>query len=434
MTLLNPARAVNLFLCLIFLLLVGCAKQPVKQAYVAKTAPKIQPTTEIAASQQGKPKPLTGANATIWDRLISLYALPPVNNERIERELQKYLSNPEYLISIQRRAAPYLYFILDEIEARQLPGELALLPAIESAFLPHALSGSKAAGLWQFMPATGRDFGLKQNEWYDGRNDIYASTRAAATYLKQLAKLFDDDWFLALAAYNAGQSNIKQARQKNSDNNQPTDYWSIHFRGETMGYVPRLLAMAKIFANADEYNIPLRRIPNQPYFEVVMVDSQIDLSLAAKMAQIPINKFFILNPGYKRLSTAPEGPHRLLIHAHKVKEFTQRLTRTDKADRVKNTRYKIKRGDSLSRIAKQYHTTVNALRASNGLASNKIRAGDFLYIPCAGVAQIYIVKKGDTLWGIARQFAVRSKDIADWNNISLTEVLRPGQRLITKQG
>jgi len=293
------------------------------------------------------------------------------------------------------------------------------------------------------MPATGRLFGLKQNWWYDGRRDVFTSTKAATSYLKQLSKTFDNDWFLALAAYNAGRGNIKKAIRKNQRNELATDYWSLALRKETKNYIPRLLAIAKIFANAEKYNIPLLKIPNSPHFAVVDIHSQIDLTVAAGMANTSVADFSILNPAFKRASTDPDGPYHLLIHTDKVERFKAELAVTLKKDRIKWGRHLVKAGENLGVIAKSYKTTVNALLKSNHLANSNIRVGQQLLIPtsltiAASKAsrknnQLYTVKKGDTFWDIARQFDVRSKDIANWNNISLNKTLQPGQKLIIKE-
>ncbi|MEO1879482.1 MAG: LysM peptidoglycan-binding domain-containing protein [Methylococcales bacterium] len=452
MTLLNSKHSVNFLLYFILLYLSGCAEVPSKHLAINQTAAEIHPVSfnqKIATKAVSKNhsrkaiKPSSMPHKTVWDRLFALYALPEIDNARIEQEIQGYLKHPNYLTKIQQRAEPYLYFIVNEIEAKQLPGELALLPVIESAFLPNAVSKSKASGLWQFMPATGRFFGLKQNWWYDGRNDIYASTQAATTYLKQLGKLFDGDWLLALASYNAGKGTISKAQRKNIKKNLATDYWSLSLSDETRKYVPKLLAIARIFANTEKYKITLHPIANKPYFSRVNIESQIDLSLAAKMAQTSIDNFLNLNPAHKRWTTDPDGPYHLLVHTEKSQTFKTQLASTQKKDRLQWIRHKIHSGENLSVIAHRYHTTVNALRQSNRLSSNTIRTGRYLLIPGSlgqlrsnlnkTRQQLYTVKKGDTFWDIARHFSVKSKDIAHWNNLSLSKILRPGQKLIIKE-
>ncbi len=447
MTQFNAYKSSKYFLTLILLIIVGCAEQPINHSVFNEPPPShfqqaYAPKTYNIARAKSL-KSFFYSHKTVWDRLLSLYALPEVKNERIDREIQRYLKHPEYLSKLQKRAAPYLYFILDEIEAKNLPGELALLPVVESGFNPNAISKSKASGLWQFMPATGRLFGLKQNSWYDGRNDIYTSTQAATTYLQQLSKLHNNDWFLALASYNAGKGNIRKAIRKNLQNNLPTDYWSLPLREETKAYVPRLIAIATIFANAEKYNITLQDIPNKPHFSIVDIESQLDLRIASDLAGIHINEFISLNPAFKRGTTSPKGSHRLLINTDKASIFKRKLSRTAKKDRIRKytqNSHKVVAGENLSIIAKNYHISVHALRKANLLTTNNIRAGQFLRIPTSAnkvskaKKHLYVVKKGDTFWDIARQFSVSSKDIAHWNNLSLSKALFPGQKLIIKKG
>lgn len=453
MTQFNIHKSVIAIFFIFLLIITGCAEHPINQTVLNEPPPS---NIELANTKKPKTfvhtKPIKSffvSHNTVWDRLLSLYALPEIENSRVDKEIQRYLKYPERLSTIQQRAAPYLYFILDEIEAKNIPGELALLPIVESAFNPKAVSRSKASGLWQFMPATGRLFGLKQNDWYDGRNDIYTSTQAATDYLKQLSELHDDDWLLALASYNAGKGTIRKAIRKNLQNELPTDYWSLNLSQETMSYVPRLLAIAKIIANSEYYGISLQQIPNKPHFKVVDIKSQLDSQIASDLAGIHLKDFTTLNPAFKQGTTDPKGPFHLLIHTDKASIFQDRLAQTAKKDRVKvkpnlrkfYNRHKVKAGENLSIIARNFHTSVYSLRKENNLSNNKIRAGQFLSVPLSAKKsaaivkkQLYIVKKGDTFWEIARQFSVRSKDIASWNNISLTKTLYPGQKLIIKKG
>src|SRR5690554_706113 len=218
---------------------------------------------------------------SLWDRLFDSYSLPPVEHEDIDRELEWFINHPGYVDRVQKRAEPFLYSIVKQFEKHNVPGELALLPVIESAFQPDAVSPAKAAGLWQFIPSTGRIYGLKQSRSYDGRRDVYASTRAAIKYLKKLHSDFNGDWLLAIAAYNCGEGAVARAIQKNEARNKPTDFWSLDLPEETRVYVPRLLAVAKLFAEAEQYGIDLHYIPNEALFKPVKIDTQLDLALAA---------------------------------------------------------------------------------------------------------------------------------------------------------
>ena len=327
-------RHVNLLVLLMTLIAAGCthnAKDAMtvaelshedNNAYVDHYYQNYQPINKTEINKAAEAQ-----KDTVWERLLSLYSLPKIENERINREIDWYLNHPQALNTIQHRAEPYLHLILDEIEAKNIPGELALLPVVESAFVPNANSRMDASGLWQFMPATGRMFGLQQNDWYDGRRDVYASTKAATTYLKQLSQSFDGDWLLALASYNWGKGNVKKSIERNEDNNIPTDYWSLRMPDETANYVPRLLAIAQIFAHAEKYNVNLHHIPNKPYFEVVNLDSQLNLNKAAEMANMSLHDFLNLNPAFNKSKTAPEGsgPRRLLIPVEKAESFKENL-------------------------------------------------------------------------------------------------------------
>jgi len=448
----------------VFLALYVCAGCST-QANISKLDLKETPLVENVpikipdAPEFNKPKPSKQAgikNNSIdktpenaWVRLFNLYALPEYNNSRIDKELNWYLKHRNYLNRIQQRAEPYLYNILEEIEDKHIPGELALLPVIESAFLPHAHSRSQAAGLWQFIPATGRMYGLKQNWWYDGRRDIYASTQAATTYLRELADLYEGDWLLALAAYNAGKGRVSKAIKVNQQHHLATDYWSLKLPRETMSYVPKLLAVTKIFANAKRYHLKLHPIANTPVFQAIDIGSQLDLSKAAEMANTPLNDFFKLNPGFIRWCTAPDGPHRLLIPVNKAVLFKQNLARLPAKERMQWLRHRIKPGDCLGSIAKKYKTSVTAIRQVNHLANNQIRAGRYLLIPASHKRVkhyafkqnsyrpkeqhfFYTVKSGDTFWDIARKFSVSSKNIAVWNKLRLSSILHPGQKLLIK--
>ena len=472
MSQINSNRSLSLLSFLILTIASGCSQQPAKNAFNISQKPPVVSRDDYSIRTTGSKlsrKKLTTSvfrsvkkeNRNIWDRLVSLYALPEVENERIDRELTWFLNHPDYLVRVQKRAEPYLHLILEEIESKNIPGELALLPVVESAFRPDAYSSADASGLWQFIPSTGRLFGLKQNNWYDGRRDIYASTQAATSYLKELSETFEGDWFLALASYNYGKGNVQKSIEKNLANDLPTDYWSLSLPNETFTYVPKLMAVAKIFANPEQYNIPLQDIPNEPYFEVVNMDSQLDLKKAAELANTSMEEIVKLNPAFKKWCTAPNGPHRLLIPVDQAETFRENLANLPVEQRVskktilfaqkrpnragRSLRHKIRRGESLNTIAKRYRTTVAALRKTNRLSGYNIQAGRYLTIPSKNFAKIrsasskpsaekliYTVKKGDTFWKISRQFSVSSADILRWNKLASNKSLKAGQKLIIK--
>jgi membrane-bound lytic murein transglycosylase D len=485
----NFNRSVNFLLISISLIVTGCSDTPKEPLSINDQAPATSAQNNSYVYHPYRTlrkhkfnKTASTHKNTVWERLLSLYSLPDIKNPRIDRELYWYLEHPTSLAILQQRAEPYLNHILDEIEAKDIPGELALLPVVESAFVPDAYSKADASGLWQFVPSTGREYGLQQNDWYDGRRDIYASTKAATTYLKELSETFDGDWLLALASYNCGKGRVKKSIERNEYRNLPTDYWSLDLPEETEDYVPRLLAIAKLFAHADEYNIHLQHIPNRPYFEVVDIKSPIDLHKAAKLANTPLHSFLKLNPGFNRSSTAPQGPHRLLIPVSQAKEFKKNLAmlpyservtlkqydeevvaeihpqekHEEKSARIRGnevktilTQYKVKTGENLTSIANKNNTTIKSLRLANNLAGNSVRSGTRLLIPSeaksnsipllatasktkSANAQVYAIKKGDTFFNISQRFSVTPKDIANWNNITLKTALIPGRKLTIK--
>jgi len=261
-------------------------------------------------------------NDNAWYRLQQGMKLTTVSNRRVSAQLKWFMEHPGYLQRVMERARPILPFVLDELERRNLPSELALLPVVESAYQAFAYSHGRASGMWQIIPSTGRFLGLKQNWWYDGRRDIIESTHAAITYLETLAKQFDGDWELALAAYNAGPGKIRGAVRYNKKRKHPTDFWHLtKIRKETRDYVPKMFALKELFANPEKYQLDLVPVNNQVSYEIVELDGQIDLALAAELAGITVNQLYQLNPAFNRWATAPDGPHRLLLPRGKAEQF-----------------------------------------------------------------------------------------------------------------
>lgn len=396
---------------------------------------------------KSKTKVMSGQYGSVWERLLALYALPEVDNERVDRELEWYLDHPDYIARIQKRAEPYLHLILNEIEAKNIPGELALLPVVESAFRPDAYSPADASGLWQFIPSTGNDFGLQQNEWYDGRRDVYASTKAATTFLKNLGDSFDGDWFLALASYNYGKGNVIKSITRNEEQALPTDYWSLHLPKETSDYVPRLLAIAKLFANAEEYDIPLQPIPDKPYFEVVNIESPLDLRKAAQLAETPIDKFLKLNPGFSGTMTAPQGPHRLLVPVEKAQSFKTKLAQLPYEERFDLKRYneerlaqlavyeekraaKVQREEEkaaarpriITAAADEERKTLKSSRHEGAKILAKVKAKRLM------LAQ-HTVKSGESLSVIASRNHMSVKELAQANHLKANTFVRKGMVL-----
>jgi len=394
----------------------------------------------------------------IWDRLRSGFSLSIPDDPRVEREWEWYASHPDYLERIQERASLYMHFILDELNKRDLPTELALLPVVESAYQPFAYSPGQAAGIWQFIPSTAHELGLKQTWWYDERRDVVAATRAALDYLGQLNSQFDGDWALTLAAYNAGAGNVAKAIRRNQRLGRPTDFWSLDLPAETETYVPKLFGIAKLFQDPEAAGLTLTRIPDKPYFTEVDVGGQIDLGVAAQMAGLSLDKLHLLNPGCNRWATDPEGPYDLLIPVEQREQFERALAELDPDKRLRWDRYQIRHGDSLSRIAHRYQTTVGVLREANNLKSNRVVAGHHLLIPVATAADIeyrkesgatalaaargasessrpthYVVRAGDTLSEIAQRNDLSVRELIRWNSLSAKGWLHPGQKLALEQ-
>lgn len=392
---------------------------------------------------------------TIWPRIRGGFQLETgLEHKSVQRQLEWYSSHQDYIDRVMVRSEPFLHFILTEIESRNMPAELVLLPIVESAFQPFAYSHGRAAGIWQFIPATGRLYGLKQDWWYDGRRDIYASTKAAIKYLDNLASIFDGDWLLALAAYNSGPGTVQKAIRRNKQRGKPTDFWHLTLPKETSAYVPKLLALKELITQPREYGITLRCIPSAPGFVQVDAGSQIDLALAAELAQVDLETLYSYNPAYNRWATGPSGPHSLLLPAESAETFTTNLAALPEDKRIKWSRHRIKTGETLSTIAAKYHTTISHLKKANNIRSNMIRAGQYLVIPVAsrnradytltasqrqksiqnsshGKNRItHIVQSGDSFWKLSREYNVNMYKLAKWNGMAVRDKLKPGQEIV----
>ena len=390
-----------------------------------------------------------------WYRLQQGMKMNAVDNKRVTTQLNWYLKHPAYLQRVMERARVVLPFILDEIEARDLPTEMALLPIVESAYQTFAYSHGRASGMWQIIPSTGRFLGLKQNWWYDGRRDIIESTKAALNYLDSLGKQFDGDWELALASYNAGPGKIRSAVRYNKKRNRKTDFWHLtKIRNETKAYVPKLIALKTLFSNPDDYGIELLPIENTITYDIVELESQIDLALAADLAGITINELYQLNPAFNRWATAPKGPHKLLLPKGSSEQFQQALAKLPAEKRINWVRHKIKSGETLSEISQKYRTTTALIKNVNKIRGTQIRAGKYLMIPTAtrslntytmsknsriskiqntkrkGNKQTHIVRSGQSLWSISRKYGVSTAALAKWNGMAPIDTLRVGQKLV----
>lgn len=451
-------RSIRLLTVTLIIFLASCGLTPSKQdTDTSEAAPAPTAQAKPSPPPVSIAKPSEQAEQDLWVRIRDGFSLGPYTQDQLDQYVNWYASHPEYIERVFTRGQRYLYHIVERVEAQGLPLEIALMPVVESAFDPFAYSYATASGMWQFMSGTGREYGLKQNWWYDGRRDIIDSTDAALAYLERLHNLFDDNWLHALAAYNTGQGRLQRSINRNAKAGKPTDFWSLSLPRETRAYVPQLLALSKIIANPAEYDIELPDMPNAPYFVAVDIDSQLDLARASELADISMDELYLLNPGYNRWATDPEGPHRLLIPSTHADGFTNALAAIPTAERISWQRYSIKRGDSLIKIAKRFNTSPEALRTANNLKSSRIRAGDTLLIPSAseqsehyafsatqrrassqnkskgsnGSTKVnYVVKKGDSFWRIANQHKVSVSSLAKWNGMSSRDTLKPGQKLV----
>ena len=376
-----------------------------------------------------------------------------INKRSVKDKIAWFARNQEYMNRVADRAQPYLFHIITKLKERDMPLDLALLPIVESAYQPFAYSPSRASGIWQFIPGTGKRYGLKQNWWYDGRRDIVAATDAALDYLEMLHKRFNGNWFHALAAYNSGEGNVEKAIRRNKKKGKKIDFWSLRLPRETRSYVPSLLAVAEVLKNNDKHNISFKAIPNKPHVENIDIGSQIDLATVAKLSGLTIDEVYTLNPGFSRWATDPKGPHRLLIPIDKANDFKLKLAMLPKSERITWQQHKIRKGESLSQIAARYQTSVSALKETNRLRGSRIRAGRSLLIPTAkkpskfyslsadarkfkglkttgdGKRYIYSVKRGDNLWDIGRHYGISVRQLTQWNGISRKSLLKLGQKL-----
>jgi membrane-bound lytic murein transglycosylase D len=373
----------------------------------------------------------------------------------VARELQWYAGHQQYLDRVFQRADLYLYYIVDELERREMPAELALLPIVESAFDPFAYSDGRAAGLWQIIPGTGKRLGLEQNWWYDGRRDVLESTRAALDYLEAMHEEFGD-WLLAVAGYNTGEGNVERALHRAEAAGKPRDFWSIrgYLPTETQAYVPRLLAVRELVSDPVKYGVSLPALTNERRFAVVDIGSQIDMALAAQLAGIDTTGLYQLNPGVNRWATDPDGPHRLLVPADQAAAFEAALASLGDRERVRWARHQVKQGETIGALAGKYQTTVAVLREVNGLRGNSLHAGQSLLIPtAAATSSAYVlsadaraaraqgaardgerreheVRAGETLWSISRDYGVDLRSLARWNSMAPGDVLSVGRELV----
>jgi len=394
----------------------------------------------------------------LWQRIRLGFKMPDLQNKLVDDRTRGYASQPDYLARMTQRSSRYLFHIVEEIERRGMPTELALLPFVESAFVPEALSSAKAAGLWQFVPGTGRDYALEQNMWKDERRDVVESTRAALDYLQKLHDMFGD-WHLALASYNWGEGSVSRAIAKNQRAGKPTRYVDLAMPNETQHYVPKLQAIKNIVAEPDKYGVVLPPIDNAPYFIAVHKTRDIDVHTAAKLAEMKVDDFRALNPAFNRpIILGAGGGAQLLLPAAKVERFQANLAAWDSTGQplASWTTYKTTPADTLAAVAKRVGIGEEQLREANQIPPRyRLAPGSTILIPrdekmAADIPAssldgrfalvpeesnlryvTYRVRRGDTVASVAQRYKVLAKDLIVWNRLTSSQLFA-GQRLELK--
>lgn len=394
----------------------------------------------------------------VWERIRDGLAWADAKDPRIDHQLRWYASNQEYLDRVVTRAQPYFRFIVDELERRKMPMELALLPIVESAYDPFAYSHGRAAGLWQFIPGTGRRYSLKLNWWYDGRRDVYESTRAALDYLQDLHDEFGGDWLLALAAYNSGEGRVHRAVRANLKKGKPADFWHLKLPTETAAYVPKMMALRRLVNDPDAYGIDWTPVPDAPYLARIEVPGQIDLAVAAGLAGVSMREFYLLNPGFNRWATDPDGPHAIVVPLESKDLFVERLAKLPREEMVRWSKHTVAKGETLYSIAQKNRVSVEMLTMLNQLDGVALSVGQQLLVPTSALPMstyagefasaltgrlpdeplvdqriTYVVAPGDDVWRVARDHGVSAAQIARWNGIQPGDALAPGSELVVWQ-
>lgn len=388
----------------------------------------------------------------VWDVLRKDFA---INHETSRPEVQrqiKWLTNhPEYIQKLAK-SEPYIYYIMSEVKKYNIPGELALIPMIESAFNPFAYSQVGASGLWQIMPRTGRELGLRQTWWYDSRRSINSSTKAALSYLKRLHNMFSGNWILAIAAYDVGEGAIARSIKRAKSNSKNVHFWSLNLPNETKAYIPKILALAEVIENPQKYHIKLPQIPHKPYFKEIDIGSQIDLGNAAKLAGISYQSLIKLNPEYNRSATSPGTVHKLLIPVHKIEYFKKNLANLPQDRRITWSIYKINPSDDIQKVAKKYNTNAKFIKEINKLKTTSIKNQQFLLVPkkqnetkdnsffvqndsnynsLQQYKVVHVISNNDTYSSLQTKYNVSNEELIKWNEkLALTGRLLPGQSIV----
>jgi membrane-bound lytic murein transglycosylase D len=420
---------------------------PAPPASTAPIAATRAAADYVARAGYADLEPLPPPAEDLWDRIRRGFTMPDVDDALVAKWEQWYASRPDYVERMLDRSRRFLYYVVVEVEERGMPLEIALLPMVESAFNPNATSVARASGIWQFMPSTGKLYGLRQNFWFDSRRDVVAATEGALSYLQKLHADFDD-WQLALAAYNWGEGNVARAIAKNQKKGLPADYANLKMPDETRNYLPKLQALKNIVLDPDKYGLDLGDIPDAPYFTVVKTDREIDVKKAAELAEMPIDEFRYLNPQHNRPVIAGADEYTILLPIDRAELFAAKLQLVDQP-LVSWQAYRMRKGETLAMVAAKFGLELDALRAVNGIGARaRVPVGHMLLVPTPGPTEAaadtlaqavfttvpqgrtfyHVVRRGDTLSGLAARYAVSAKDLRRWNGLS-RDVIRTGQKL-----
>jgi membrane-bound lytic murein transglycosylase D len=456
--------------CLAGLLwLSGCATQigtPGTDSPATTAPPPQLETTHTPQYPSGPLLPIAPARASrlevmplftpsdLWDRIRRGFAMPDLQHELVQDREQWYANRPDYMQRMTERSRKYLFHIVEELERRNMPTELALLPYIESAFNPQAVSSAKAAGMWQFMPATGNYFDLKQNAFRDDRRDVLASTRAALDYLQKLHGMFGD-WHLALAAYNWGEGSVGRAIARNQKAGLGTSYTDLTMPAETRLYVPKLQAVKNIVANPEAFRTDLPLIENHPYFQTVDITRDIDVALAARLADVELDDFKALNPSLDKPVILAAGTPQILLPWDNAKVFERNLAAYDEGQYASWTVWVLPSTMSVTDIARRVGMRESDLRSVNGIPPRmRVKAGSALIVPRTGTTRADVTehvadngrlslapdvvtrrsvvraRKGDTVPRLARRYRLSSSSVAQWNDVKANATFKAGQEVV----
>ncbi|ALO41046.1 LysM peptidoglycan-binding domain-containing protein [Pseudoalteromonas phenolica] len=452
-------------LCIGLLVLTACqstsspsqnnsAKPHEIAALFNQSTPEYKPETEANRTDKNIDSDITSDSKPIvyddlWQEVIANLAFDIVPTPRLQKRIDWYLKQPDYLLKVNKRAKPYLFHITQKIKQKGLPMDMVLLPFVESDFRPKVHSSQSAVGIWQLMDSTAYHFGVTTDEWYDGRQDVLASTDAALDYLVYLYQRFNGDWLHALAAYNTGEGRVKKAIRQSKKQGKQGYFWQLKLPSETADYVPKLLALSYLLqAKHPKFKVP--KLPNYALTSEVDFAQRFDFSVLASLTGVSKNQLHRLNPGYLQHQSAPEGPHKILLPLTE-----KQLWQSEFFQRYFSQTYTVVKNDTFYGLARRFNTSVNTLMALNNKQTTLLKVGEVLKIkkaqpldnlmleyqvspylaqeekkPVLTMEHEYIIQNGDSLWEISKQFNVPVKDLLTWNNLKSSSLLKPGKKLV----